>query len=311
MSEPCLTFWHASPGVEAIVREWFRNYALPRKLDGDRSVRIAHPDYEGVELKIKGAGYRGEAIKFGKFHQSQLKAPLFDFEGRMMEDVASGHDNAFVGGASFQQTIAEHRMSLFLQRIRVSHVLCTGYGKLETDTCTSWFSLHDWDPRLVRVTLPSVTPEEFALSLLRAGRELLNLALCYNVIGNCSYAKIDDTYFLTDLHFFRQLDAFNASQISWVMHVIFNLHLIALDAMRFFTGDGAPKLTSEVQAYPFRCVLPDATREDHEALRWTVIAPYMLHPPVNFSMRTLCTALRRNRISHALLDLCPCEFARP
>src|SRR6516225_4968636 len=101
MSESSLTFWHTSPAVEAVVGEWFANYALPRKLDGDRSVRIPHPDYEGLELKIKGAGYRGGAILFGKFHQSQLKAPLFDFEGRMMEDVASGHDSAFVGGASF------------------------------------------------------------------------------------------------------------------------------------------------------------------------------------------------------------------
>src|ERR1700730_15860552 len=247
MSEPRLTVFHASPGVKTVVTEWFANFALPRKLDGDRSVRIAHPDYEGRELKIKGDGYRGRAIRFGRLHQFNLRAPVFDFEGRMMDDVASGHDNAFAGGASFQQTIAEYRMSLFLQRIRVPHVPCIAFGKVEVDAGTSWFSLHDWDPKLVRVTVPNVTPQEFASSVLRAGKELLGLALRYNVIGNCAYATPDNNYFWMDLHFFRQLDALNMSQISWVMQVIFNLHLIALDAMRFLTGHTAADFPPDVQ----------------------------------------------------------------
>jgi len=310
-NEPRLTFWHASPAVQDVVSEWFATNALPRKLDGGRSVHVAHPDYEGLELKIKGAGYKGGPVLFGKFHQSNLKAPVFDFDGRMMEDVASGHDNAFVGGASFRQTIAEYRMSLFLQRIRVPHVLCTAYGKLETDHAASWFSLHDWDPRLIRVTPPNVSPEEFASAKLRAGRELLDLATRYNIVGNCGYAKIEEKYFFIDLHPFRQLDAFNMSQISWVMQVIFNLHIMAFDIMRFFTGELAIDFPPDVQAYPFRCVLLDATREDHEDLRWNVISPYMLDRPLNFSMNALCAALRRNRISQALLELCPREFERP
>jgi hypothetical protein len=311
MTAPRVTCFHASLAVEALVTEWFANYALPRRLDGLRSVRIAHPDYAGLELKIKGAGYKGGPIKFGTLHDSNLKAAVFDFDGRMMEDVASGHDNAFAGGASFQQTIAEYRMSLFLQRIRFPHILCTAYGKIETDTATSWFSLHDWDPRLVRVTLPAVTPQEFAASLLRAGRELLDLTMRYNIIGNCAYAKMEDKYFFVDLHYFRQLDAFNVSQISWVMQVIFNLHLIALDVMRFLSDEVASQFPPQVQAYPFRCVLPDATRQDHEHLRWTIVAPYMLRPPPDFSMRALTAALGHNRISCALLELCPREFARP
>jgi hypothetical protein len=309
--KPRLAFFHASPEVEFAVAEWFASRALPHKVDGDRSIRIAHPDYEGLELKIKGAGFRGGAIMFGKLHQSNLKAPIFDFDGRMMEDVASGHDNAFVGGASFQQTIAEHRMSLFLQRIHVPHVLCTAYGKLEVDAGTSWFSLHDWDPRLVRVVPPSVTPKEFASAKIRAGKELLDLALCYNIIGHCGYAKIDDRYFFTDLHPFRQLDAFNMSQISWVMQVIFNLHVMAFDIIRFLTGEMAGEFPPDVQVHPFRCAVPDVTRDDHEDLRWTIIAPYMLDRPKDFSMRALCAALARNRIGRALLELCPREFERP
>jgi hypothetical protein len=164
---------------------------------------------------------------------------------------------------------------------------------------------------LVRVTPPTVTPKEFASSVLQAGRQLLDLALCYNIIGNCAYAKLEDDYYLVDLHFFRQLDAFNMSQISWAMQVIFNLHLIALDVVRFLTGATAAEFPPDAQAYPFRCVLPDATRDDHEDLRWTVIAPYMLRPPQDFSMRALRAALGRNRISAALLELCPREFERP
>jgi hypothetical protein len=311
MREPKLSFYRASPAIECAVTEWFTTYALPRKLDGERSIRIRHPDYDNLELKIKGAGYKGGPIKFGTFHQSNLKAPVFDFDGRMMEDVASGHDNAFVGGASFQQVVAEHRMSLFLQRIRLPHILCPAYGKVEIDGGTSWFSLHDWDPRMVRVSLPAVSPQEFASSLLRVGKELVHLALRYNVVGNCAYAKLGDSYFFVDLHFFRQLDAFNVSQISWVMHVIFNLHLIALDVMRFLTDEMAAKFPSDVQVYPFRCVLPDAQRQDHEDLRWSVIAPYMLGPPSVFSMRNLYASLNRNRISKALLEMCPREFERP
>jgi hypothetical protein len=309
MSESRLTFFHASPGVEAAVTEWFASYSLPRKIDGQRSIRIAHPDYEELELKIKGGGYKGGPIRFGTFHQSNLKAPVFDFDGRMMEDVASSHDNAFAGGASFQQVIAEYRMSRFLQRIRLPHILCTSYGKVEMDGATSWFSLHDWDPRLIRVTLPGVTPEEFASSVLRAGKELLDLALRYNIIGNCEYAKIEGEYFFVDLHSFRQADAFNMSQISWAMQVIFNLHLISLEVLRL--QEMTQALPQHIQAYPFRCALPDASRDDHENLRWTVIAPYMLRPPSEFSVHALCSALRGNRISKALLELCPSEFERP
>ena len=303
------TFMHASPEVQTVVREWFETRALPRKLDGDRSVRFAHPDYEGMELKIKGAGLRGGPIRYGEFHRSRLKAPVFDFDGRMMEDVASGHDNALLGAASFQQTIAEYRMSLFLKRIRVPHVLCTAYGKLDTTSTTTWFSLHDWDPRLIRVDPYAATPQEFASSLIRGGKQLLDLALCYNMIGNCAYAKIDDEYFLIDLHFFKQLDAFNASQISWVMHVIFNLHIRALDVLSY--SEFAKEFPTDVQAYPFRCALPDATREDHEDLRHTIVMPYMLDRPRTFSMHALCAALARNRISRAILDICPREFERP
>ena len=81
------------------VRAFFTGERPGFKKDGRRSVRIAHPSKAGVEIKIKGAGLNGRFIKFGTRRKTGPKAVLFDFDGRMMEDMASGHDNAYAGGA--------------------------------------------------------------------------------------------------------------------------------------------------------------------------------------------------------------------
>ena len=49
----------------------------------------------------------------------------------MMEDVASGHDNAYVGGASFQQAATEYRMTQRLASLGYRVVPCLGFGKVE------------------------------------------------------------------------------------------------------------------------------------------------------------------------------------
>jgi hypothetical protein len=226
----------------------------------------------------------------------------------MMEDIASGHDSALLGAASFQQAVTEYRMSLLLRHIRVPHVVCSAYGKLDTGDTTTWFSLHDWDPRMVRVVTPYVTASEFIRVRIRGCKQLLDLALRYNIVGYCAFGRLHDEYFLYDLHPFRHLDPFNTSQISWVMHVIFNLHMMALDIM---SQELAAEFPRDAQAFSFRSVLPDANRDDHEDLRRSIVAPYMLACPENFSMRALRAALAENRISSALLELCPREFERP
>src|SRR5688572_29248089 len=60
--------------------------------DGDRSVRLPHPSKAGYDVKIKGAGLNLGPVHFGRRHHSGLKAAVFDFEGRMTEDIAAGHD---------------------------------------------------------------------------------------------------------------------------------------------------------------------------------------------------------------------------
>ena len=59
------------------------------------------------------------------------KAKLFDFDGRMMEDVASGHDNAYVGGATFQQAVIEYRVTQLLASLGYPVVPCLGFGRVE------------------------------------------------------------------------------------------------------------------------------------------------------------------------------------
>src|SRR6185369_15694761 len=102
---------HIDDAVADHVRAFFASKVRDFVQDGDRSVRFAHPLGGDLQLKIKGAGMNGGAIQFGTQHKAGPKAPLFDFDGRMMEDVASGHDNAYVGGATFQQAATEYRVS--------------------------------------------------------------------------------------------------------------------------------------------------------------------------------------------------------
>ena len=92
---------HVDEVVAEQVRAFLAGKVKDFVRDGDRSVRFPHPLGGDLQLKIKGAGMKGGGIQFGTQHKTGPKAPLFDFDGRMMEDVASGHDNAYVGGATF------------------------------------------------------------------------------------------------------------------------------------------------------------------------------------------------------------------
>jgi hypothetical protein len=56
---------HVDGAVAECVRAYFAGELTEFQRDGHRSVRLAHPLKDGVEIKIKGAGFRGRAIKFG------------------------------------------------------------------------------------------------------------------------------------------------------------------------------------------------------------------------------------------------------
>ncbi|MGE3529569.1 MAG: hypothetical protein AB7G54_09080, partial [Methyloceanibacter sp.] len=134
---------HLDGAVAERVRAFFAGEISNFKKDQGRSVLIAHPAKEGIEIKIKGAGLYGRGIQFGTRRKTGPKAVLFDYDGRMMDDVASGHDNAYVGGASFQQVATEYRMTQRLAALGYKVVPCLGLGRVEKDGLSSWFSVFE------------------------------------------------------------------------------------------------------------------------------------------------------------------------
>ena len=308
---PSVSIYHASESIEASVRDWFAGNITRKKLDGYRSICIPHPEKHDSWLKIKGAGFEGGPIEFGVYWKSGLIAPVFDFDGRMMEDVASGHDNAYRGGASFQQVVVEHRMSRTLGDLGYRVVPCLGYGRIRSDDYTAWFSLFEYAREWEALVPPRFTIEEYADATSRMGRLLTDIAVRHQLIGHGWFvAAPGGELFLKDLHQFRAADAINMSQISWVMHLFFVLHIISLGAKHECRPErgSAPE---HLQAYPFRCFLPDATKAEHDELRWSLVRPYMLRPPESFDQSKLLGILRSNRITDALLELCPREYGTP
>lgn len=311
IQRPELSICHANDAVQATVRDWFDGKIGEKILEGKRSVLIAHPEKADFWLKIKGAGYKGGPIKFGKLYNSRLKAPVFDFDGRMMEDVASGHDNAYMGGASFQQAVVEHRVSRILRDSGYNAVPCLGYGQARRKGKTSWFSLFEIDRSWETLVVPRCSMEEYAAAKIRMGQFITDLAINQGLIGHCWYLKAPQgPYVLKDLHPFRSLDSVNMSQVSWVMQVFFMLHIVALAALHFSRDTEAGSAPEDIQAYPFRSFVPDAKKSEHEELRWSLVVRYMLEPPQQFDQHALLGVLRSNRITNTLMEMCPDDFAR-
>lgn len=209
---------HASEAVEKRVRAWFEKPSRVGAVDGGRSVHLPHPEKRGVSLKIKGGGLNGGPIRFGTYLNKGPVAPRFDFEGRMMIDVASSHDNAYLGGASFQQAATEYRMANIFQALEIPVVPCIGYGRIETDTHVSWFSLHEWPRGFVQIAADET--DNYRLANLRLSELMLELAVTHGLVGYFWLARGaggEDVAF--DLHPFVHLDPVSASQLSWVMQL--------------------------------------------------------------------------------------------
>jgi hypothetical protein len=308
-----IDFWHLPEALQAPVRDWYEGKAAALKIDGGRSVLLPHPAGDGHVLKLKGAGFFGGPVEFSHWHQSGPKAPVFDFEGRMMEDVASGHDGAFRGGASFQQAVAEYRVGAMLTELGYSVVPCLGYGRIAKGGQSSWFAVFDHEPGLgINMIYPKVSLETWIDLNIVIGDLLFELAMKHDLIGYCwYYSRSDGSYVIRDLHPFRLADPLNMSQISWVMQLFFALHV---------RGNGhrlnAPKwkdagMPSDLHVWQYRPFCPDVRLEDHDQLREELVAPYMLSPPRRFSFDRLFKVLRNNRITAALLEACPSKFSRP
>lgn len=307
-----IDFHHVPAAFQAPVRAWYEGRLAALAVDGTRSVHLPHPAGGGRVLKLKGAGLSGGAVELGVFHRTGPKAPVFDFEGRMMEDVAAGHDGAFRGGASFQQAATEFQVSRRLEAIGYRVVPCLGYGRIERGGLSSWFALFDHEPGLSGETIyPQIPLEEWIHLNGAIGPLLVELAVEHDLIGYCWYAKAPGgRWLLRDLHPFRFADPFDMSQLSWVMQLFFALHVRG-NAQRLRLAEWRePRMPEDLHVWQYRAFCPEASLADHDALRQELVIPYMLGAPADFSVERLVTVLRGNRITAALLALCPARFAR-
>jgi hypothetical protein len=307
-----VTSQHLSPAVAAKVETWFRGEISEFELSGNRSVVVAHPERPERRLKIKGAGLKGRPLEFAERHRSGLVAPRFDFDGRMMDDVASGHDNTYYGGASFQQVTVEYAMTQRLSALGYPVVPCLGHGRVTRQGRASWFGVFELDPAWRSVTRPDFSIGRHAEQTTAYGAEVLELAAVHRLIGYYWYVAdpAGGPVLIKDVHPFVGADPVAMSQLSWVMQVLFALHIVALTTVLVPRLRDDPDRPSDAQARVFHGFCPEAKPEDHEALRWSVIAPYMRAAPRDFDPRVLDGLLKANRITAALMERCPPEFAR-
>jgi hypothetical protein len=313
---PTVEIRHATDSVVRRVRAWFERTTEGHRLgilDGSRSVLLPHPDRRDALIKIKGAGLLGEAIRFGKHPRTGPMAVTFDFDGRMMEDVASGHDNAVLGGASFQQASTEYRVSSLLRAEGHAVVPCLGYGSITTPGGLSWFSVFEWRKDWSGIGISASFPAEQYLAVnVELVRRQVEIAIRHNLVGYIGYVKDGKgDCLIKDLHPFRRLDPINHSQLSWTLELLHALW-VRCSACRFFGRAGGVDLEdNDLSSIPLRALVADATARDYSAFETMIVRPY-LHskPDASFDSAALYDALRRVRVAEAALALCPQEYAR-
>lgn len=301
---------HMSGPVEEIVRRWFDGGIDDFTLDGERSVRFAHPTDKNRIIKIKGAGFKGGPVHFGNRMNSGLRAPVFDYEGRMMDDAASTHDNAFLGGASFQQCAVEHCMTSRLQALGYQAVDCLGYGSVACAGFVSWFSVFELSSDLHSLKPPAITGAEYLDAKYNSGVQARELAVTHGLIGYFWYMRADNGgLVLKDLHPFRHAHPVNMSRMSWTMQVFFALHIAALSAAHYSRDWGLDDLAEDAPAVIFRAFYPSATKADHDAVRFTLVGKYIRSVPEPFDPDALHRFLLAHALTRSILEACPDDYA--
>lgn len=295
-------------GVSATVRRrieaWFRTPSKIARVDGSRSIILPHPDRPGWVLKIKGAGFKGGPIRFGTRLRTGPAAQVFDFEGRRMADIASGHDNADLGAASFQQAAVEYTLTRRLQDLGYPVVPCIGYGRVSHGAHVTWFSVFELD----KTYGPT---GDYVQSNLHNTRMLLDLATRHSLVGYFWFERgADGTFFLKDLHPFHAMDPINHSQLSWTLQVCDALYTRCQACRHFGQGMVAETDPASLGALALRGLLPDAGPSDYLDLRHRVVKPYVQSSPEDFSVSGLYADLKSTRVGASLLDLCPEPYAR-
>ena len=300
---------HMPLPIEDAVRQWFDGEISEYTLDGERSVRFVHPTDSDRVIKIKGAGFKGGPIHFGNQMNSGLRAPVFDFEGRMMDDAASTHDNAYLGGASFQQSAVEYLVTARLQALGYHALDCAGYGRVTCNGFVSWFCVFDFPADTQDLKPPALSGEDYLEAKYDFGVQVRELATSHGLIGYYWYMRgRDGRLIMKDLHPFRHAHPVNMSNVSWTMQVFFALHIAALSTAHYSKDWGLDDLTPDAPAITFRAFLPEATKADHDAVRFTLIGDYVRSVPEPFDPDALHRFLQSQAITRAILDACPDDY---
>jgi hypothetical protein len=316
IDRPIVETRHLDDAVARRVRAWFKRTVDGRRLgilDGSRAVLLPHPDRRDALLKLKGAGLLGGSVRYGQYLRTGPMAVTFDFDGRMMEDVASGHDNAVLGGASFQQAATEYRVSALLRDAGYPVVPCLGYGNVTTSDGVSWFSVFEWRREWSGIGISPGFPAERYLAVnVELARQQLDIAVRQHLVGYIGYIRdAEGRFIIKDLHPFRRLDPVNHSQLSWTLEVLHTLW-VRCSACRYFARAGGVEMDDdELSAIPLRALVADATAADYQAFETTIVKPYMSGKPEGrFDTAALCRDLAAVRVAAAALELCPQEYAR-
>ncbi|WP_373356382.1 hypothetical protein [Pseudoroseicyclus sp. CXY001] len=306
-----VTCRHLAPEDAAVVEDWFAGRVEPLRRSGGRSVLLPAPGKPDRALKIKGAGLAGSGIGFGTYRRTGPLAPLFDFDGRMIEDIGLSHDGAYVGGASLQQAATEWRVSRELAEAGFDVLPCLGYGSVVKDGLASWFSVFEIDPAWPETVFPPRGEMADYRYLCRAESRLKleilqKLSLCgyFFVLKGPGKRAI-----IKDVHPFRRLDPVNQSQLSWVLHVALIFHMSAIQthlscqALPGRPPPGAP-------LWSFQGILKDVTAEDWDQFRHKILTKHILKLAPDHEPLALLDKLAGNRITARLMELCPPEYAR-
>jgi hypothetical protein len=303
--------WHLDDDTALLVRGWFAGQVPFVARDGTRSVHLAAPHRPEGHIKIKGAGLDGGAIDFTRNLQTGPRAPLFDFNGRFMEDVASGHDAAWLGGATAQQAVAEYRVTAAIAATGRPVAPCLGYGRIVRGGQDSWFSVLDWSPGWADPRPAPGTDIADWESLMRAyGPAVTDLAVETGLIGYHWYVRDGAGWRWRDLHPYRMADPLVMSAASWVMQVYFGIHIRCNQISFAAIPKWNLNLPPEAAVWPLADLCPGVTLSDLEALRRNIVAPYMVGPPKDFDPMLLWRQLTDNPITAALLARCPAAFTR-
>lgn len=298
--------------TDALVRDWFAGSVQPLAHDGTRSVHLSAPFRPLGAIRIKGSGRGSAGVRWDLRHKTGPRAPIFDFEGRFTEDVASGHDNTFSGGASFQQAVTEIRVAQYLSAQGIQVTPGLGWGRISVKGAESWFSVYDWLPGWRDARPPAaLTIETWRETLRGYPAAVLRLARDFGLIGYHWYVvDRDGALVWKDLHPFRGADRWAMSASSWVLQVYFGLHIrcnqIEFSAIpRWDLG-----LPREAILWPLEGLCPGVTLADHADLRARIVAPYMVGAPAGFDAAELARRIAENPVTAALLAQCPREFTR-